>query len=210
MTRSFLVLHEARVRRQSILSCTGCAACLGQPNGGRRARGETAALRWRCCAERSPSPLGALPGSAASSGPASTIPQRRSGTARRHAAQRLRALTPGRSTSSKLAARVGGHACHRYGDGRSSRARNCLRPRGLSAAEAPVVEAPLPDSRPTPPSETRGRLVSLFRPDRRRRSTRSRPRARSKLSTNAWWSKSASTSTSGRCTNGRPKSTRTR
>jgi hypothetical protein len=36
---------------------------------------------------------------------------------------------------------------------------------GLSAAEAPVVEAPLPDSRPAPPSETRGRLVSLFRPD---------------------------------------------
>jgi hypothetical protein len=36
---------------------------------------------------------------------------------------------------------------------------------GLSAAEAPIVEAPLPDSRPAPPSETRGRLVSLFRPD---------------------------------------------
>jgi hypothetical protein len=36
---------------------------------------------------------------------------------------------------------------------------------GLSAAEAPVIEAPLLDSRPAPPSETRGRLVSLFRPD---------------------------------------------
>ena len=36
---------------------------------------------------------------------------------------------------------------------------------GVSAAEAPVVEAPLPDSRPTPPPETRVRLVSLFRPD---------------------------------------------
>jgi len=36
---------------------------------------------------------------------------------------------------------------------------------GLSAAEAPIVKAPLPDSRPAPPSETRGRLVSLFRPD---------------------------------------------
>jgi hypothetical protein len=36
---------------------------------------------------------------------------------------------------------------------------------GGSAAEAPVIEAPLPDSHPTPPSETRGRLVSLFRPD---------------------------------------------
>jgi hypothetical protein len=35
---------------------------------------------------------------------------------------------------------------------------------GVSAAEAPV-EAPLPDSRPTPPPETRVRLVSLFRPD---------------------------------------------
>jgi hypothetical protein len=34
---------------------------------------------------------------------------------------------------------------------------------GVSAAEAPVIEAP--DSHPTPPSETRGRLVSLFRPD---------------------------------------------
>ena len=36
---------------------------------------------------------------------------------------------------------------------------------GVSAAQAPVVEAPLPDSRPTPPPETRVRLVSLFRPD---------------------------------------------
>ena len=36
---------------------------------------------------------------------------------------------------------------------------------GVSAAEAPVVEAPLPDSRPTPPPETSVRLVSLFRPD---------------------------------------------
>jgi hypothetical protein len=37
---------------------------------------------------------------------------------------------------------------------------------GVSAAEAPIIEAPSPDSRPTtPPSETRGRLVSLFRPD---------------------------------------------
>jgi hypothetical protein len=36
---------------------------------------------------------------------------------------------------------------------------------GVSAAEAPVIEAPLPDSRPTPPPETRVRLVSLFRPD---------------------------------------------
>ena len=36
---------------------------------------------------------------------------------------------------------------------------------GVSAAEAPVVEAPLPDSRPTPPPETHVRLVSLFRPD---------------------------------------------
>ena len=42
MTASFLVLHEARVRRQSILSCTACAACLGSRTGGRRARGETA------------------------------------------------------------------------------------------------------------------------------------------------------------------------
>ena len=37
---------------------------------------------------------------------------------------------------------------------------------GVSAVEAPVVEAPpLPDSRSTPPPETRVRLVSLFRPD---------------------------------------------
>jgi hypothetical protein len=36
---------------------------------------------------------------------------------------------------------------------------------GVSAAEAPVIETPLADSHPTPPSETRGRLVSLFRPD---------------------------------------------
>jgi hypothetical protein len=36
---------------------------------------------------------------------------------------------------------------------------------GVSAAEAPLVEAPLPDSRPTPPPETHVRLVSLFRPD---------------------------------------------
>jgi hypothetical protein len=36
---------------------------------------------------------------------------------------------------------------------------------GVSAAEAPVIEAPVPDAHPTPPSETRGRLVSLFRPD---------------------------------------------
>ena len=36
---------------------------------------------------------------------------------------------------------------------------------GVSAAEAPVVEAALPDSRPTPPPETRVRLVSLFTSD---------------------------------------------
>ena len=36
---------------------------------------------------------------------------------------------------------------------------------GISAAEVPVFEAPLPDSRPTPPPETRVQLVSLFRPD---------------------------------------------
>src|SRR5262249_53925641 len=36
---------------------------------------------------------------------------------------------------------------------------------GVSAAEAPVVEAPSPDSRPTSPSEKRVRVVSLFRPD---------------------------------------------
>ena len=36
---------------------------------------------------------------------------------------------------------------------------------GVSAAETPVVDAPLPDPRPTPPPETRVRLVSLFRPD---------------------------------------------
>ena len=32
---------------------------------------------------------------------------------------------------------------------------------GFSAAEVPVLEAPLPDSRPTPPPETRVQLVSL-------------------------------------------------
>jgi hypothetical protein len=36
---------------------------------------------------------------------------------------------------------------------------------GVSGSEAPVVEAPSPDSHPTPPPETRGRLVSLFRPE---------------------------------------------
>jgi hypothetical protein len=56
-------------------------------------------------------------------------------------------------------------------------------------SEAPAVEAALPDSHPTPPPETRARL---------------------KLSTNAWWSTSASTSTFGRCTNGRLKSIRTK
>src|SRR5215471_3172473 len=35
----------------------------------------------------------------------------------------------------------------------------------VSAAEAPVVEAPLPDAGPTPPPETHERLVSLFRPE---------------------------------------------
>jgi len=35
ITRSFLVLHESIVSRQSILSCAGCAACLTvEPNGG--------------------------------------------------------------------------------------------------------------------------------------------------------------------------------
>ena len=38
-------------------------------------------------------------------------------------------------------------------------------PAGFSTAEVPVFEAPLPDSRPTPPPETRVQLVSLFRPD---------------------------------------------
>jgi hypothetical protein len=33
---------------------------------------------------------------------------------------------------------------------------------GVSAAAAPVVEAPVPESRPTPPPETRVQLVSLF------------------------------------------------
>src|SRR5262249_39719458 len=36
---------------------------------------------------------------------------------------------------------------------------------GVCAAEAPVVEAPLPDAGPTPPPETHERLVSLFRPE---------------------------------------------
>src|SRR5215831_10148620 len=36
---------------------------------------------------------------------------------------------------------------------------------GVSAAGAPVVEAPLPDAGPTPPPETHERLVSLFRPE---------------------------------------------
>ena len=36
---------------------------------------------------------------------------------------------------------------------------------GFSAAEVPVFEAPLPDSAPTPPPETRVQLVSLFRSD---------------------------------------------
>ena len=36
---------------------------------------------------------------------------------------------------------------------------------GVSAAEAPVVEAPSPDSRPTSPPEKRVRVVSLFRGD---------------------------------------------
>src|SRR5262249_60546191 len=35
---------------------------------------------------------------------------------------------------------------------------------GVSAAGAPIVEAPLPDADPTP-SETHERLVSLFRPE---------------------------------------------
>src|SRR4029453_18017601 len=35
----------------------------------------------------------------------------------------------------------------------------------VSAAEAPVVEAPSPDAGPTPPPETHERLVSLFRPE---------------------------------------------
>ena len=38
---------------------------------------------------------------------------------------------------------------------------------GVTAAEVPVVEAALPDARPTPPAETSARLVSLFRPDAR-------------------------------------------
>jgi hypothetical protein len=34
ITRSFLVLHESIVSRQSILSCAGCAACLTvEPRG---------------------------------------------------------------------------------------------------------------------------------------------------------------------------------
>ncbi len=36
---------------------------------------------------------------------------------------------------------------------------------GVSAADAPTVEMPLPDSRPTPPPEKPVQLVSLFRPD---------------------------------------------
>jgi len=36
---------------------------------------------------------------------------------------------------------------------------------GVSAAGAPVVEAPWPDAGPTPPPETHERLVSLFRPE---------------------------------------------
>ena len=36
---------------------------------------------------------------------------------------------------------------------------------GVSAAGAPVVEAPLPDAGPTPPPETHERLVSVFRPE---------------------------------------------
>src|SRR6516162_2640193 len=44
MTRSFLALHEAMVSGQIILSCAGCAACLGVAERGEASDGETAAL----------------------------------------------------------------------------------------------------------------------------------------------------------------------
>ena len=80
--------------------CRLCGVLCDVPYAGAE-RGEASewrdrgGLHWCCCAQRSPSPVGALLSAAASSGPASSIPQRRSGTAERHAAQRLRALTPG-------------------------------------------------------------------------------------------------------------------
>src|SRR5262245_27180184 len=44
MTRSFLALRESVVSRQIILSCAGCAACLGVAERGEASDGETAAL----------------------------------------------------------------------------------------------------------------------------------------------------------------------
>src|SRR5262245_38082393 len=62
ITRSFLALHESMVSRQIILSCAGCAACLGVAERGEASDGETAALcagavvrngrYWRRCEPR--------------------------------------------------------------------------------------------------------------------------------------------------------------
>src|SRR5262245_43608219 len=57
-TRSFLALHESMVRGQIVVSCAGCAACLGVAERGEASDGETAALcagavvRNGCCCRR--------------------------------------------------------------------------------------------------------------------------------------------------------------
>ena len=81
----------------------------------------------------------------------------------------------------------------------------------VEVADMGSVDAALPDPRQMlPPATPPVRLASLFTSDPVKEDPKPVVRPVETLSTNASWPKSASTTTSGRSTNGRPKSTRTR
>jgi hypothetical protein len=181
MTRSFLVLRKAIVSRQSNLSCAGCAACLTvEPNGGRRAmvRPRQFALVLLCgtvtlagwCAAR----LGGFEWLENTATPIWNRGATRDATTSSADAGRVGAPLA-RATASvaavatfhlKLPEPAVASAAVPAAD--AATIEQTARETGFvlaGASEAPAVEAALPDSRPPPPPATRGRLVSLFRPD---------------------------------------------
>jgi hypothetical protein len=182
--RSFLALHEAILSGQSILSCAGCAACLTVAEWGEASDGQTAAVcagavvrndhycrvvrcearRLRVVRDREYRNADLEPAGAAR-GATSSADTRPVGALLAHAMASVAAVTTSHRKLPEPAvasAAVPATDAATVDPGPRETAFGLA---GVSAAEAPVVEASLPDSRPTPPPETRVRLVSLFRPD---------------------------------------------
>ena len=177
MTRSFLVLHETIVSRQSILSCAGCAACLtvGPNGGGRVVRPRQFALVLLCgtvtlagwCAAR----LGGfewsgLENTATSIWNRGATRDATTSSADAVGAPLARAMASVAAVAAshlKLPAPAVASAAVPAAD--AATVDPAPRETAFVLAGVSAVEAALPDSRPTPPPETPVRLVSLFRGD---------------------------------------------